>query len=93
MRSNQTLLSGFGTTLFLCLPSVFSSSPTGTFRSHQLKQHGHIFKKVNGKNECGYICEDVGEENPNCPFKCVPSRGVKVRGNGHLKSQPGRGLH
>lgn len=37
--------------------------------------------------------EGVGEENTNCSFKCVPSYGVKVRGNGHLKSQPGRGLH
>lgn len=37
--------------------------------------------------------KDAVEENPNCPFKCVPSCGVKVRGNGHLKSQPGRGLH
>lgn len=37
--------------------------------------------------------EVVREENTNCPFKRVPSRGVKVRRNGHLKSQPGRGLH
>lgn len=38
-------------------------------------------------------CGDVGEENTNCPFKCVPSCGVEVRSNGHLKSQPGCGLH
>lgn len=32
-------------------------------------------------------------ENTNCPFKLVRSYGGKVRGNGHLKSHPGCGLH
>lgn len=42
--------------------------------------------------EYGYL-ESSSRGNPNCAYKCVPSCGVKVQGNGHLKSQPGCGLH
>ena len=54
MRSNQMLMSRFGSAVLL--PSFgFHPSPTGTFRTHQLKQHGHIFKEANRKNKYGYL--------------------------------------
>ena len=81
----------FGTKLF---PSLcFQSPPTGTCNTISPNNMDTRLKKPTDRISVVISPEDVGEENTNCPFKCVPSCGVKVRGNGHLKSQPGRGLH
>lgn len=91
MRSNQMLMSRFGTTI-LCYPPVLSllpHVPSDTFsRSNMVTS----LKRQKERMSMA-IQKPAVEENPNCAYKCVPSCGAKVQGNGHLKSQPGCGLH
>lgn len=86
------LMSRFGTTFFVVASLLFSLISHRHRASHQQTLHGHIFREAKGMKEYGYL-ESSSRGNPNCAYKCVPSCGVEVQGNGHLKSQPGCGLH
>lgn len=91
MRSNQMLMSEFGTTILRnppglpLLPQAPSDAISRSNTVTSLKRQKERMSKA--------IQKPAVEENPNCAYKCVPSCGAKVQGNGHLKSQPGCGLH